>query len=111
MQSQESLVNEKSLKEMCYTLFFWIYLAVTGLSYEIISMQSQESLVNEKSLKEMCYTLFFWIYLAVTGLSCGMQVLVPRPRIDPGPPALEGQSPSHWTISKVPGNMLRLCTV
>lgn len=52
-----------------------------------------------------CHSLTFLIfkkniYLAVTGLSCGMQVLVPRPRIDPGPPALEGQSPSHWTISK-----------
>ena len=32
--------------------------------------------------------------------ACG--VLVPLPGIQPMPPALEGQSPSHWTAREVP---------
>ena len=54
-----------------------------------------------RRIQRKCVTLsFFKIYLAVTDLSCGMQVLVPRSRIEPRPPALEAQSPSHWTVAK-----------
>ena len=35
-------------------------------------------------------------------LSCSMQDLVPRPGIEPGPPALGAQSLTHWTTWEVP---------
>ena len=35
-------------------------------------------------------------------LSCGMRDLVPRPGIEPGPPALGAQSLTHWTTREVP---------
>ena len=48
--------------------------------------------------------------LAAPGLSfdmrdlhCGMRDLVPRPGIEPGPPALEAQSLTRWTTREVPG--------
>ena len=37
-------------------------------------------------------------------LSCGMWDLVPWPGIEPGPPALGGQSPNHWTKRDVAGH-------
>ena len=40
--------------------------------------------------------LFFWPLCA----ACG--ILVPRPRIEPVPPALEAWSPNHWTAREVP---------
>ena len=43
-----------------------------------------------------------FIYLAVPGLSCVMWDLVPGPGIQPGSPALEEQSLSHWTTREVP---------
>ena len=49
-----------------------------------------------------------FIYLAVLSLSCsmctlsyGMWDLVPWPGIEPGPPAVGGQSLSHWTSREV----------
>ena len=42
------------------------------------------------------------MYLAASGLSCGMQNLVPRPRIERGPPALGVWSLSHWTTREAP---------
>ena len=47
--------------------------------------------------------IFIFIYLAATGLSCGMWVLVPRPGIEPEPPALGAQSLSHWTPMEARG--------
>ena len=41
------------------------------------------------------------IYLVLQDLSCGMRDLVPRPGIEPGPPALGTQSLSHWTTREV----------
>ena len=35
-------------------------------------------------------------------MACG--VLVPRPGIEPAPPAVEAQSLNHWTAREVPGN-------
>ena len=34
--------------------------------------------------------------------SCGMRHLVPRPWIEPGPPALGAQSLTQWTTREVP---------
>ena len=52
---------------------------------------------------------YLFIYLAALGLSCGMQDLscgmwdlVPRPGIEPGPPALGARSLNHWTTREVP---------
>ena len=43
------------------------------------------------------------IFVAACGLlSYGMWDLVPRPGIEPRPPALGAQSLNHWTTSEVP---------
>ena len=38
----------------------------------------------------------YWLHCT----TCG--ILVPRPGIEPMPPALEVQSPKHWTAREVP---------
>ena len=43
------------------------------------------------------FYLFGW-----SGLSCSMGDLVPWAEIEPGSPALRGQSPNHWTTREVP---------
>ena len=55
------------------------------------------------------YSFFFFfsnihifIYLAALGLSCDTWDLVPRPGIEPRPPALAVWCLSHWTSRKVP---------
>ena len=59
-------------------------------------------------LKIYHFKIFVWLHLVfitarrifscgVWTLSCSMQDLVPWPRIEPRPPALGAQSPSHWT--------------
>ena len=35
-------------------------------------------------------------------MACG--ILVPRPRIEPGPLSVRVQSPNHWTTSEFPKN-------
>ena len=40
-----------------------------------------------------------------------MQDLVPRPRIEPRPPALRARSVTHWTTREVPLLLLLNCTV
>ena len=42
------------------------------------------------------FILFFWPCHVVCG------ILVPRPGIEPGPPALEAWSFNHWTAREVP---------
>ena len=53
-------------------------------------------------------TWFFGVFLSFTGLfftswlcleACG--ILVPPPGTEPVPPAVEAQSPNHWTIREV----------
>ena len=51
-----------------------------------------------------------FIYSSLPGLSCSMPALscdmldlVPRPGIEPRPPALGARSLSHWTTREVPG--------
>ena len=46
------------------------------------------------------FFFLIFIYLAILGLSCGMWDLVPWPDMEPGPPALEAWSLSHWTPEK-----------
>ena len=51
------------------------------------------------------FYLFIWLHwVLVTArglLACHMWDLGPWPRIEPGPPALGAQSPSHWTTREV----------
>ena len=62
------------------------------------------------------FNIYLFIYLAVLGLSChvralscGMQDLVPRPGIEPGPPALRAQSINRWTTREVPIDVFLNC--
>ena len=50
--------------------------------------------------------IYLFIYLAAPGLSCGTWDPVPRPGIEPRPPALGERSPSHWTTREVPVSSL-----
>ena len=43
------------------------------------------------------FIFFFW----PPRVACG--ILVSRPGIEPGPPAMEGQSPNYWTTGEAPG--------
>ena len=45
---------------------------------------------------------YLFISLAVSGLSCYMGNLIPSLRMEPGPPTLGKQTPSHWTTREVP---------
>ena len=59
-------------------------------------------------LKYFQYLFILCIWLcAIFSLRCGMWDLVPWPGIQPRPPALGVQSPSHWTTSEVPGIHLK----
>ena len=48
-----------------------------------------------KELSTFCFFFFFWPCC----MACG--ILVPWPRIEPEPPAVEVQSPNHWTTREV----------
>ena len=39
------------------------------------------------------------------------RILVPQPGIKPVPPAVEGQSPTHWTIRELPSGNLGNCYI
>ena len=41
-------------------------------------------------------TFFFFFFASP------YRILVPRPGIEPMPPAMEAQSPSHWTARELP---------
>ena len=51
------------------------------------------------------FYLFIWLHRVLFGahgiFCCSMRDLVPRPGIEPGPPALGAQSLSHWTTREV----------
>ena len=53
-----------------------------------------KSLLN---LLRYCFCFLFWFF---GHEACG--ILVPQPGIKPAPPALEVQSPNHWTAREVP---------
>ena len=46
--------------------------------------------------QEFFFFLFFWARHA----AC--RILVPPPGFEPAPPAVEAQSPNHWTVRQVP---------
>ena len=46
----------------------------------------------------VCLFIYFWPHLA----AC--RILVPQPGIEPMPPAVEAQSPNHWTAHGIPLN-------
>ena len=56
-----------------------------------------------------CENVYFlkhlFIYLDAPGLSCSAWDLVSWPGMEPGPPALEVWSLSHWTTREVPGDV------
>ena len=88
--------------------FFWLFgfwvltLPLTVWTWEMITHSEPQS---SDVLKNILF-----IYLASPGLSscpvwdlrCGMWDLVPRPGIEPGPPALGAWSLNHWTTRDVP---------
>ena len=47
------------------------------------------------------FSFLFWPYHT----ACG--ILVPQPGIEPAPPAVEAQSPNHWTAREVPISHLK----
>ena len=49
-------------------------------------------------------TLVFFSFLWLLSVTCG--ILVPQLGIEPLPPALEGQSPNHWTLREAPNPCL-----
>ena len=71
-------------------------------------------------LTELLVTSFCFQYLSPLGLivtqgifdlCLGMWHLVPWPGIEPRPPALGGQSLSHWTTREVPGHLLAVLKI
>ena len=44
-------------------------------------------------------TVFFFFFFWPCGMACG--ILVPQPGNEPGPAAMEAQSPNHWTTREV----------
>ena len=50
-----------------------------------------------------CLSLgMFFVCLFVLATPCGLRSLVPRPGMEPAPPAVEVWSPNHWTARGVP---------
>ena len=58
--------------------------------------------LNDEKEEQHFFLFLIFLYLPGSGLSCCMWNLVPRPEIEPGPPALGVQSPGHWTSREVP---------
>ena len=58
--------------------------------------------LNDEKEKQHFFLFLTFLYLAVSGLSCCLWNLVPRPEIEPGPPALGVQSLGYWTTREVP---------
>ena len=62
----------------------------------VFQLYAHSNLCSSPLIKSL--SLFF--YFLVTHVACG--ILVPQLGIEPKPPALEAQSPNHWTIREVP---------
>ena len=76
------------------TFFFFIYLAVSGLSCGTWDIRCR--------LRDPCCGTWDLLVAACGIFSCGMGNLVPWPGVEPGPPALGAWSLSHWTTREVP---------
>ena len=63
-----------------------------------ITAKVEHLLVFTGYLNLFIFKIFFifWLHHA----ACG--ILVPRPGIEPGPPAVEAWSPNHWTAREFP---------
>ena len=48
------------------------------------------------------FWVFFVVFFFFLVVLQGSWILVPRPGTEPVPPALEAQSPDHWTAREVP---------
>ena len=53
----------------------------------------------ENAIYLFIFSMF--IHLAAPALSCGVRDLVPRPGLEPGPPALGARSLTPWTAGQV----------
>ena len=51
-------------------------------------------------MDERTHILFFFFFFWPRCTAC--RILVPRPGIEPGPPAVEAPSPNHWTAREFP---------
>ena len=58
------------------------------------------SLVSDSVFLLGCqfFTFFLWLHSTVYG------ILVPQPKIEPGPLAVKVWSPKHWTVKEFPNN-------
>ena len=55
---------------------------------------------NTKAVSTTLFFFFFWPHHG----ACG--ILVPRPRVEPEPPAVEAWSLNHWTAREVPAQYI-----
>ena len=72
---------------------------------EPFDLQLVESADTEPTDMEGQSAIFFFFLAACT--TCG--ILVPRPGIEPAPPALEAWSLKHWTAREVPRDLIQSC--
>ena len=59
----------------------------------------------------LIYSCFFPLEPFFFGCHMVCRILVPQPGIKPVPPAVEGQSPIHWTIRELPSGNLGNCYI
>ena len=52
----------------------------------------------------MCFKIILFIIIICCAVAC--EILVPQPGIEPLPPAVEAQSPNHWTARELPNEKL-----
>ena len=64
----------------------------------VFQLYAHSNLCNSPLIKSL--SLFYFFYFLVTHVACG--TLVPQLGIESKPPALEAQSPNHWTTREVP---------
>ena len=80
------------------------FMRVRNVFGEQLSLQfqisDQESVTNNYTLKKYTHTHTHTHTHILHNATCGL--LVTQPRIEPAPPALEGQSLKHWTTREVP---------
>ena len=79
--------------------FDWIQ-CFLNLSYSAITIPVFTPLI--------IYLIFFFKLIYIFIVKCLIfcltvyRILVPRPGIEPGPPAVEAQSPNYWTTREFP---------
>ena len=85
--------------------YYLVFLAIRGIyppTLMPVTSSGAPALVlfklndNRRFLFLFLFLILFWPYCA----TC--RILVPRPEIEPGPPAVEVWSPNHWTAREFP---------